>query len=69
DAYAAAVTGDTIMARALDFTGPFNFNRNVAILLSGGYDASFTPTAGYTKLLGGLTVSLGSVTFSNVALQ
>lgn len=69
DAYAAAVTGDTIMARTLDFTGPFNFNRNVALVFNGGYDASFTPTTGYTKLLGGLTVSLGSVTFSNVALQ
>lgn len=69
DAYAAAATGNTIMARAMDFTGPFNLNRAVSIVLNGGYDASFNPTSDYSRLIGGVTLSIGSVTIGNVIIQ
>lgn len=69
DAYAAAATGDTIKARAMDFTGPFNLNRAISVILSGGYDTTFQSVTGYTTLLNGLTISLGSVTVSGVTIE
>uniref|UniRef100_A0A831XFT7 Transcription factor n=1 Tax=Geobacter metallireducens TaxID=28232 RepID=A0A831XFT7_GEOME len=69
DAYTAAATGNTIKARAMDFTGPFNLNRAISVVLSGGYDSAFQPTSGYTRLLNGLTISLGAVTVSGVIIQ
>lgn len=69
DAYAAAATGNTIKAKAMDFTGPFNFNRAISVILSGGYDSTFQSITGYTTLLNGLTISLGSVTVSGVIIE
>lgn len=69
DAYAAAATGNTIKAKAMDFTGPFNFNRAISVILSGGYDSDFNLVSGYTSLLNGLTISLGSVTVSGVTIE
>lgn len=69
DAYAAAATGNTIKAKAMDFTGPFNLNRAISVILSGGYDSTFQSVTGYTTLLNGLTISLGSVTVSGVTIE
>ncbi len=69
DAYAAAATGNTIKAKAMDFTGPFNLNRAISVILSGGYDSDFNLVSGYTSLLNGLTISLGSVTVSGVTIE
>lgn len=69
EAYAAAATGNTIKAKAMDFTGPFNFNRAISVILSGGYDSTFQSITGYTTLLNGLTISLGSVTVSGVIIE
>lgn len=67
DAYVAAVTGATIKAKAMAFTA-LDLNRDIAVTLSGGYDPSLNSVTGYTTI-GGLTVWLGSVTLSNVAVQ
>ncbi len=69
DAYAAAATGNTIKAKAMDFTGPFNLNRAISVILNGGYDSDFNLVSGYTSLLNGLTISLGSVTVSGVTIE
>jgi len=57
-AYAAATAGSTVQLKAQTFTGPFNFNRNIAVKLEGGYDANYgTTRTGYTELTGPVTIS------------
>lgn len=49
----------TISAQAVTFEESLNFNRNIAVKVVGGYDASFTTSTGMTKLQGSLTFGPG----------
>lgn len=68
-AYNAAVDGSIIKARALDFSENLNFNRNISLLLKGGYDSLFDSTSGSTRILGNFTLTSGSLTVDNIAVQ
>lgn len=60
-AYDAASSGDEILVMASDFVGNLNVNREVFITLSGGWDTDFQNAAGYSTIVGMMTISNGTV--------
>ncbi len=71
DAYAACVgvPSCTIEAQATDFTGNLTLANSIAVLLKGGYDATFSSNPGLTTLQGVVTVGRGSLTAQNVVIR
>jgi hypothetical protein len=63
-AYNASNNGDTItlLARVYDFKEKLDFNKQVSVLLRGGYDSGFATQTGYATLNGDLTVTSGVLT-------
>ena len=62
--------GDVIQAQAIDFVESPVFGNPVSITLSGGYDPTFTSNlSSYTKIMGSLTISAGTVTIENVIIH
>lgn len=66
DAYAAAVTGATIKAKAMVFTA-LDLNRDIAVTLAGGYDSMLSSVVDFTTV-NGLTISLGSATIDKIVV-
>jgi hypothetical protein len=65
-AFAVAATGDTLQAQATTFDVGLFLNRNINIILSGGYDPGFGSNAdGATTIMGPLIVGLGSASLEN----
>ena len=54
-AYDFALEADIIELHAADFTKNLSFNRNIEVILEGGYDCE------YTAIPGGATTSIGSI--------
>jgi len=68
--YAVATGAQVLQIRSQTFTGPFNFNRTVAVTLEGGYDSTYSATrSGYTELTGSVTISSGQVTMDRVVVR
>jgi hypothetical protein len=67
-AYAAAGSGDTILARTVVLDENLNLARNLTVVLKGGYDCGFSSASGYT-IISGLTISRGTVKIDRVTIQ
>ena len=72
EAFAAALNNTTATIDTLAFatadTG-FTVNRGIKLTLNGGLASGFAGSVGMTTLSGGLTVSTGSLTISNVIIK
>lgn len=71
EAYAACagVPACTIELQAADLAGNVTLANPIAVLLKGGYDATYTADVGLTNLLGVVTVGAGSLTAQNVVIR
>ena len=63
-AYNTSNAGDTItlLARVYDFKEKLDFNKQVSVLLRGGFDSGFATQTGYATLNGDVTVTSGVLT-------
>jgi len=69
DAYATVAGGTiTIQAQVSTFMENLLFNKSVLVILNGGMDSSFTPTAGYSSVKS-LTVATGQTVISNININ
>jgi hypothetical protein len=68
-AYAAAATGQTIQARARDFTGDLNLTSAISIAIMGGYDCGFLTNTGYTTVTGNVTIQNGTVILDRIIIN
>jgi hypothetical protein len=64
-AYSAAVHGDIIQSRALEFTEDISVNQNMSVTISGGYNCDYSNNAGQTILNGTMTISNGTTAIEN----
>lgn len=70
-AYKAAIAPGsyTIRAQAVPFIEDLLLNRNVALILTGGYDAAFSTQGGETSIQGTVTIGNGSLTVEHLAIR
>ncbi|MDD5760258.1 MAG: prenyltransferase/squalene oxidase repeat-containing protein [Desulfobulbaceae bacterium] len=70
-AYAAQPDGGSVTIQTKDVTlnEDLSFDREIAVLLSGGYDDIFTSRTGVTALTGTLTIIGGSVTVDGIIIE
>ena len=64
----AATNGETIKIQAVTLTENPYIDRNIAVILRGGYDCDYVADSSYSKLTGTLTVSNGTVLVSNLVI-
>jgi PKD repeat protein len=69
EAYDAAMDGDIIQSQAVSFTENLNIDRNLSIILDGGYDCGYIYKTGKTSLRGNVTISNGTVVLENFILE
>jgi hypothetical protein len=68
--YNNAATGSTIEVQAgTTYVENDNFNRNVLVILAGGYNSSFSTDSLYSVITGPLIISNGTVTVWNIIIQ
>jgi peptidyl-Asp metalloendopeptidase len=60
-AYNDALTNQTLLLRATDFTENLAFGSSINITLAGGYDCSFTANSGVSTIIGKMTIRRGRV--------
>jgi hypothetical protein len=63
----AAANGQTIKTQATTFTENLVFSNPVSVVLSGGYDGSFSSVTGVTTIQGSLTIGQGTITIGSGA--
>ncbi len=68
EAYAAASSGDTILAQGLAFAESLNANRLIGMTIQGGYAADFSTKSGTTSIIG-LTLQSGTLTLDGLTVQ
>jgi hypothetical protein len=69
DAYASVPSGSlTIQAQAWSFLEDLLFSNGTAVTLTGGMDASYNPTSGYSTVKS-LTVGTGSAVIGNITIK
>jgi hypothetical protein len=66
---ASQIGATNIKACRLEITENIDFNMGKSIILSGGYNSSFSDNSGYTTVHGLLTVSTGSVAVNNLIIR
>jgi hypothetical protein len=64
-AYDSAEDGDTIETRINVFTDDLNANRNISVILEGGYNCNYSAVSGRTTFNGIMTLSDGLVTIGD----
>ncbi len=69
DVYNAAGDGDTIQAQEGTFIETLNFNRNIIVILMGGFNADYTTNTSYTIVNGTVTITNGTVTMNNIIIR
>jgi hypothetical protein len=69
DAYNAAADRETIFAQATSFTETLYCSKKIRVKLSGGRDASYAATRGFTTIRGALTIRNGRVDISGFVLK
>ncbi|ABQ27182.1 S8 family serine peptidase [Geotalea uraniireducens] len=67
-AYDAAAQVDAIQILAQTFTENIFLNRPVSVILTGGYDSTYTSPQGLTTINGTMTISDGTVTVANLVI-
>jgi hypothetical protein len=68
-AYAAATTGQSVLAQAMFFPENVTFASTFPVTLKGGYDCTFGSNPGYSTLIGSLTIKGGPVTLGNLVIK
>jgi hypothetical protein len=68
-AYDDAQEGNTIMSRAVLFSGNLDLYRDISVTLQGGYDPGFGGISGYSTLDGILTIIGGSLAPDRLVVQ
>jgi len=69
DTYNAAVDGDTIQSQAVLFNENPDFNRNISVTISGGYDCSYSKNDQESVVNGTITIRNGTVTLENIKIR
>jgi hypothetical protein len=69
EAYADALNNDDILIQALQFNGNLDFNKDIFIMITGGYDTNFVSPTGFTTILGIVTISSGTVDIEKVIIR
>ncbi len=69
DAYDAAADDDTIQVIAMPFFESLFVDRNISVILQGGYDGLYLSISGDTILQGDINISNGTITIENFLLQ
>jgi hypothetical protein len=69
DAYYQCANGDIIALQSTTFTESPNFHLDIAILLKGGYDASFDTQTGMSVIHGTVTIGAGTITVENLIIE
>jgi chitinase len=69
EAYDSAVSGDTIHCHATEFDENITIDRNIPVILKGGYDCDFTAGSGVTTLNGSLSLDSGKLAIENFILR
>jgi len=68
-AYDESVTGDVILARDQTYFEDLVLNLPVEIVLRGGVDGSYLPTAGFTTIEGSLMIGSGQVSVDKLVIR
>jgi len=68
-AYSSASNGNTIQARIAIFHENLVLDKNITIILKGGYDASFSDNHDVSTLDGVLTIRQGTAVIENFVIR
>ena len=68
-AYNAAPSNSTIQIWGIDLTEACVLNRNISVMLKGGYDDQYSGNAGVTTIKGSLTIFNGSVAVEKLVIR
>jgi len=69
DAYNAAVNGDTIQSQAMVFNENLDFNRDISVTITGGYDCYYSTNVQKSVVNGTITIRNGTVTIENIIIR
>ncbi len=69
DAYSASQDNDIIQMQDAVFPGNIYIDRDISIILQGGFDCSYNNNTGITTLDGSMTISSGTVMIENIVLE
>jgi len=68
-AYNAVVDGDTILSQAVVFNEDPDFNRNISLTITGGYDCDYSTNDEKSVVDGTITIRNGTVTLENIKIR
>ena len=68
-AYDAAADGDTIEVQAAELTGNIDINRNISVIIKGGYDCNFSTYLQNTIINGVMTLNGGSLIAEGITIK
>ena len=68
-AYAQALDSDLIQLQAFDFSGDLHFDREIGVVLKGGYDCGYSEGEGGAGILGKLKVTRGAVKLDQIRFK
>ena len=69
NAYSTTAVNSEIKAQATSFVGGFTLDKDVAILLRGGFDADYHEQSGVTTIQGAVMILKGSLTVDRVTIR
>jgi hypothetical protein len=69
EAFAAVNSGQTIQAREFEFAEELTFDRNIPVILKGGYDITYSGNSGYSTVDGTVTVETGALTLERIVVK
>ena len=69
EAYNASSDTDDILMQAADFYEDLDLDRDISVMLRGGYNADFNSAAGFTTIHGSLTIGRGTVLIDKLIIQ
>lgn len=65
----ATMDGDTIQSQAIVLTEDLSMNRDISVIIEGGYDCDYTTIIGRTILNGDMTITNGTLNIRNFILE
>jgi parallel beta-helix repeat protein len=70
DAYAAALTGQSILMQEKSFTENLSLTDDIIVALKGGYNCDYSPSSGFTTISGVVTIGgLGKATIDKLIIK
>jgi hypothetical protein len=67
-AYNADVSGKPIQSQAMTLNGNLNITGGIPVTMNGGYACDYLSNAGYTTIIGTVTISSGTLTVNNIII-